>query len=447
MNSFSENQFDMAVIGGGLAGLTAAICAAQGGRSVVILERAPQLGGRASTHQSEGFFFNQGPHALYRAGDGARILRELGISYHGSRASYQGSWVLRGNVVAPFPSSPDALLATAILGEDGKAEALRLLDEMSGWDTSKWNSISVRTWLDTHIQNADARLLFEGQIRLSTYCGNSESQSAGAALAQMLVGMKDGVDYLDEGWQSLVDSMRQAAAAAGAKIETHCSVKKLTCNHAGVMIALADGRTIVAHSAISTVGPSALAKLVNGGAVTELHAWAQNAAPVQAACLDLALCRLPNAAHQFAIGLDRPLYYSVHTRSARLAPPGGVLIQLARYLKESDTSRAADDEQELEGLMDQLQPGWREEVITRRFLPRMMVTNAVVTAKQSGTSGRPGPAVPGMPNFFVAGDWVGPHGMLADTSIASGQEAAALASRWLHSQRKDGIEDRALASA
>ena len=43
----------------------------------------------------------------------------------------------------------------------------------------------------------------------------------------------------------------------------------------------------------------------------------------------------------------------------------------------------------------------------------MIVSNALVTA-EDGFAGRPGPAVPNVRGLCVAGDWVGPDGMLAD---------------------------------
>jgi hypothetical protein len=73
-----------------------------------------------------------------------------------------------------------------------------------------------------------------------------------------------------------------------------------------------------------------------------------------------------------------------------------------------------------------VQLGWREVVVERRFLPNIMVSNALVTAAHGGMKGRPGPAVPGTDDMFVAGDWVGSRGMLVDASLASAQEAAKL---------------------
>ena len=134
----------------------------------------------------------------------------------------------------------------------------------------------------------------------------------------------------------------------------------------------------------------------------------------------------PNAARVvravFALGIDRPEYLSVHSAAARLAPPGAALVHVARYLGAGPAP--PDTEAGLERLLDAVQPGWRDAVIARRYVPALEASGALVTARAGGLAGRPGTAVPDAPGLFLAGDWVGGEGMLADASLASGRAAA-----------------------
>src|SRR5919112_4172978 len=77
---------DVIVIGGGLAGLTVTTFLARAGKSVTLFEQSTkEIGGRARTSVFDGFYFNQGAHALYLSDVGAAVLRELGIVYTGGK--------------------------------------------------------------------------------------------------------------------------------------------------------------------------------------------------------------------------------------------------------------------------------------------------------------------------------------------------------------------------
>ena len=99
---------------------------------------------------------------------------------------------------------------------------------------------------------------------------------------------------------------------------------------------------------------------------------------------------------------------------------------MAKYVSPEDRDSSEDVERELEGLLDLVQPGWRQVIVYRRFLPNMIVMNAMPLASCGGASGRPGPVVADVPGLFVVGDWVGQEGLLVDASLASATEAAML---------------------
>jgi phytoene dehydrogenase-like protein len=158
-----------------------------------------------------------------------------------------------------------------------------------------------------------------------------------------------------------------------------------------------------------------------------LRCWASEAVPVRAAVLDVVLTSLPNPAGRFALGFDQPTYLSVHSAVAKLTDEGRALVTTAWYRRPEEGESDAEIEAGLERSLDIVQPGWRDALLFRRFLPDLTVTSDYVRAATAGLECRPGPEIPGVPGLFVAGDWVGPEGMLGDASVSSGARAGQLA--------------------
>lgn len=86
-------------------------------------------------------------------------------------------------------------------------------------------------------------------------------------------------------------------------------------------------------------------------------------------------------------------------------------------------SSPQQDERELEDLLDTVQPGWREVVVKRIFLPHIEAIGMLPTASGGGYAGRPEPVVPGIANLHLAGDWIG-KGFLSDASMGSARQVA-----------------------
>lgn len=420
-----ERGGEVVIVGGGLAGLTAALVLARAGRAVTLFERAGAVGGRATTHIHDGFSFNQGPHALYLGGPGAAALRRLGIAFTGGQPPLAGLGVRDGRL-HPLPASASSLLTTGLLGPRAKLELARFLAGLGRLDPGPLVRLPLGDWLDRAFRRLETRQILAVLARVTTYTDAPDLLSAGAFIAQLRISLQPGVCYLDGGWQTLVDGLSAAAQAAGARIVTGARVAAVEHDGAARGVRLADGALRPAGAVVLATGPAAARALVAGGDDTPLDRWAEGATPVRAACLDLALRRLPRPRRPLAFGIDRPLYLSVHSAVARLAPAGGATVHVAKYLHPAAPADPHADKRELEGLLDLVQPGWRDEIVARRFLPKLVVTNTLVAAARGGLAGRPGPAVPGIDNLYVAGDWVGPAGMLADASLASAQQAAEL---------------------
>lgn len=421
---------DVAVVGGGLAGLAAAGLLARAGLRVTLFEKARHVGGRAITEAKHGFHFNLGPHALYRGGAGIKILRELGVTFSGGVPPTAGAYAIAGGDKHTLPSGPFSLLTTGLLGLSAKLELARLLGNIAKLDAQAALPLSINEWLERQIRHEEVRQLLRALFRVSTYGHDPARQSAGAAIAQLQMALAQGVLYLDGGWQTLVESLRAVAEQAGVRIVTGARVQTIARSDEGCVrgVRLADGAWHAAASVIIAASPVEACRLVEGGAETALQAWAQAAIPMKVACLDVALEHLPQPRALFGLGIDQPFYFSVHSATAKLAPESGALIHAAKYLGAHAAADPPAVERELEGLFDLLQPGWRDAVVMSRFLPALTVSQGLITAAQGGTIGRPGPAVPDVAGLYVAGDWVGPEGALADASLASAKLAAQLIS-------------------
>ena len=416
------NKAPVSVVGGGLSGLTAALTLARAGASVVVFEKARQVGGRAASRREEGFVFNQGPHALYLGGAGQSILRELAIPMSGGQPSTRGAAIFNGRRER-LPSTPIDIARTGLLNRPDKLRYAALFARLLTAKPERWQDTSVREWVEQATARPLLRQLLHTFFRLATYAADAEQQSAGAALAQLQIAVRPGVRYLDGGWQTLVDGLREAALAAGVQIETGANAVAIEHGEHVTGVRLADGRVQPAAAVLAAVEPETLKALVAAGGPAAPR-WPEPV-PVRAACLNVALARLPDPEATLALGIDTPLYFSVHSASAKLSPSGGALIHAVKYLSGDESTDPEVDKSELHSLLDfdAARPG-RDVLVAERFLPRMTVSHALVTACGGGLASRPNVSVAELPGLYVAGDWVGPEGMLADASLASARRAA-----------------------
>lgn len=419
-----------------MAGLSAAAILGRRGMEVAVVEKAKEIGGRARTTVQEGFSLNLGPHAVYRNGDAWKVFEELGVKVDGGAPKGAGTLAIAPSGVHALPVGLVSLLTTGLLTLAGKLELSRVLASISKVDAGALARTSTLAWIESVAKTREARGVLKSVLRVATYTADLDRLSAEAALHQLQHVSKHGVIYPDLGWQGLVDQLRDRAASAGTVVIDGDGAARVERSEDGkVRVTLHGGRTIEARGAVLAVGPRAAAAITPQSSA--LAAIAQRATPVKVSTLDLALARLPRPRTCVAFGTERPLYFSVHSAVARLAPENGAVVHVMRYGADAD---ARATELELEEVMDRLQPGWRDAVVHRRFLPAMIAANDLVAADHGGLAGRPDVAVPDMNGVFVAGDWVGPEGMLLDAALASAKRAA-LACAAAVQRTRDGARD------
>ena len=419
-SSVVKRPFPVVVVGGGLSGLIASTLVARAGTPVVLLEKAAAVGGRAASRTKDGFIFNLGPHALYRAGHLRKTLKALGVEIRGAAPGANGGFVLLGGRRHTLPAGLASLLTTGALTLHGKFELARLQSRLPAVDTASIQRQTLASWLDSQVADAGVRGLMEMLVRVTTFTHDPEHQSAGAAIEQLQLALRASVLYLDGGWQTIVDGLRRAAVDSGVRIVQGAHAVALDRSAERVIdaVRLTDG-TVIGASAVILGGTPADVDTLAG---TTFGAGLPP--PIRVASLDVALRSLPKTNATVAFGVDAPLYFSVHSADAALAPAGGAMIHVSKYLRPGE-SAGRDVEHELEALMDTMQPGWHDRLASRQYLPSLTVAHTELTAAIGGVNGRPSSRLPAFDNVWIAGDWVGAHGQLSDAAAASASDAAA----------------------
>jgi phytoene dehydrogenase-like protein len=418
-------QPDTVVIGGGLAGLTAACYLARAGTRVTLFEKASALGGRAATQNRDGFHFNRGIHAVYTGGPMSEVLADLGVTYR--YGTPEGAEVLDGSALRPLPTGPLGLLRSDLLSWQDKLEMARLFATLPRINARKLARVTVEQWLDRMIRRPQVLRLFRSIARVFVYSDALDLVSAEVLVAKLQVTLKHPVQYVDHGWQSIADGLRHTAEQAGARIVTGTGVAAITVDNGQVAaVVLEDGSTIGTRSIVVATTPHDAAELIGTGAPPSLTDAVAALIPAKVACLDVALRRLPSPQHSIVQDLDRPLFFSTQSRFARIAPKGGALIHIFKQLDPRRPTDPRDDERDLESLLDAAQPGWRDAVVRRVYLPQITAVGTLPTARGGGFAGRPDVQSAGIAGLYLAGDWIGPEGFLSDPCFASARRAAGL---------------------
>jgi phytoene dehydrogenase-like protein len=416
-NDQAATTVDVVVVGGGLAGLAAAVAAADAGRSVMLLD-AHGLGGRARTTDRKGFLFNTGPHALYIDGPAHRVLKGFGIDPAGSAPDTKGAMALLGGRLGLLPGGPVSLLRTDLLRTSSKPKVAMLLSRLPKFRPADHAAQTVNEWLASTGIPDDAVALVHLLVRLTTYVDAPDDLAAEVAISQVQGGLGPGVRYLDGGWQTLTDRLGERARRAGVEIRTGAAVTSVEPMNGRTLVRTADHEYRASGVVVATGTPAAAASILGH----RPPSWDRLGPEVEAASLDLGLAAVPE--HRVVLGADEPLYWSVHSLAARLAPEGRAMAHAMRYLPPGQDPGPADDDRRRLAALARTAGVADDDIVESRFLRRVTVMGGYPTAAAGGLAGRPTVAVEGRDGVFVAGDWVGPVGLLADASLASGVEAA-----------------------
>ena len=369
------------VVGGGLAGLTAAIACAEGGEAEVrLIETHDAVGGRARSTGGS-YKANLGPHVIYKDGPLWSWLRDRDIlpPYAGvPLAPIRFRWQDEVRRTPPLSTIPTTL---RLRGREAPVEQ------------------DFRGWVADHTNERTAAML---SAAAGVYTFHHDPGELSAAFiwertVRALLTARPSARYLIGGWRALVEALEGHARKLGVLIETGRRVEELPEPPVIIATELAQARGLLGDDSL---------RWLSGNTV----------------CLDLGLRH--RRGDPFVVSdLDEAGWLERYSAAdASLAPEGEELVQAQMPIRPGESAEQAA--LRLERLLDLSLPEWRSRETWRR---RQVMDGRTGALDLPGQSWRDRPAIDRGDGVFLAGDMVAAPGLLSEVSWASAIEASKLA--------------------
>ncbi|WP_116245599.1 NAD(P)/FAD-dependent oxidoreductase [Nocardiopsis sp. FIRDI 009] len=370
---------DITVVGGGLAGLTAAIASAERGANVTLWEAHERLGGRARSTEPP-YVVNDGPHALYSDG-----------------APY--AWLADRDLLPPLLEPTAAFLAGTRFrhgGRVGRLPSAGLIGAIRRRRLRAPRDRDFAAWGRENLGVAATRAVC-GFLGVTTYeadPGRLSAEFVWERFTRVTALRSPSVRYPRGGWGSLVGRMASRAEEMGVRIETGVRVTELPGTPTIVATALPSARSLLGDGAL---------------------AWESG----HSLLVDLGLRRRAKDP-TIVFDLDESGFVECYSFLDRGIVPEGETLYQAQLPVRADESRG-DVTARMEHLLEDALPGWRERVTWRRD---QMCRGRTGALDLPGRTWRDRPAIDQGDGVFLAGDAVAAPGLLGEVSIASGIAAA-----------------------
>jgi squalene-associated FAD-dependent desaturase len=411
----------IAVIGGGLAGIVAALDCTHAGASVTLVEVRRRLGGAAYSFERDGLRIDNGQHVFLRCCTAYRgLLARLGSEH---RVSVQPrleipvlkpgakTFVLRrGSLPAPLHLAATLMRYRHLTVSQrlGAARAALALARTEPSDRTL-DRIAFGDWLAAHGQGTDAVAALWDLIALPTL--NLPAAEASLALGAFVfrTGLLSGADAGDIGFhvgtlsETIGEPALVALERAGVDLKLGWRAQRLRKTATGIDVegGTSDGGGVSAEMAILAVPHARAATLIEplapelAGRLTAL-----GSSPIVNLHLvyDRQVCE-----HPFAAGVGTPVQYLFDRTAAAGAPAG------SQYLAVSLSGAEREMGMSVDALRERYLPALRALLPRSRQarLERFLVTRehaATFRAAPGVGSLRPGPQTP-VPGLVLAGAW------------------------------------------
>jgi NAD(P)-binding Rossmann-like domain len=384
----SAGKPQITIVGGGIAGLVAAIACAEEGAKVRLVEAHESLGGRGRSTDGP-YKANLGPHAMYKDGAFWRWMRERDILPAHNSARLTGA---RLRIAGTLRRTPPLGSLPAILRLRGREAPV---------------ATDFRTWMATHIDDETAAMLSSGAGVFTFHHDPGELSAAFVwpRMVRLLLTAPSIVRYPVAGWSTLVDSLERRVRELGVTVDTGTRVEELPATPTIVATELDQARELLGDESLR---------------------WQSG----RTLCLDVGV-RYRRGDPTIVADLDESGWIGRYSgANPTIAPDGEELIQAQMPIRPGESADLAAAR--LERFLDVSIQDWRKRETWRR---RQVMDARSGALDMPGRSWRDRPAVDRGDGVFLAGDMIAADGMLAEVSWASAIEASRLALQALSTTR------------
>ncbi len=261
-----QEQYDVAVIGSGMAGMCLASLMAHAGHRVLVVERLSFIGGRFSTMDYKGYRISTGGVCMQTGGPAEQIFNEVGAKLD-LRFLGGTSYHIEGKFhILPERGRMEKLIS--LVSKD-ETEVKRVMDAFRRG--LKWmepsECINFRDWLLQFTQNEKILAIFQADISALAMVNADELPAC--EHFRMLKNnswVDAGMGLAPGGNISLMESLADVIRAGGGDIWTSSPAKKILVEKgvaSGIVVESGgEVTTIRARAVVSNVGPKKTVELV-----------------------------------------------------------------------------------------------------------------------------------------------------------------------------------------
>jgi phytoene dehydrogenase-like protein len=426
-------KYDVAVVGGGFAGLSLASILSSKGLKTALFEKSQFLGGRGGFLEKDGFLVDYGIHLLRcgAKGEAAKVFGKIGKKIEFVEVGKPEIFV--EGKFRPFPSGAMGFLTTSLLHFRAKFSLVKILSGALKAKLEDYYRIPIEDFLTRKIKKEKRRKEIEKVISalsgIGIICSNLKEASTGELFGflKRVSKSKETVGYVEYGMKQIIESLKETIIESGGEIKTSTPIKKIPIKEGKTQAFVTDSTEILADNFVYACPLQELGELIAkeklpAGEIEKLSAIK----PTKGVGIEMALKEKITDMNGVII-TQEPLTMGCFTSNLTetVAPDEKQLASFFYPLEDIKEAQAQEALLTLKKLIREMFPDIKDKIEwgLERVFP--MVDGAIPNYQQSYLD-RPGFQIPGIKNLYLIGDTTKGIGTGGDIAFSSALECSDL---------------------